>query len=168
MQVRYAMSTVRKRRLEMREDEAFEPGELNIAELATIAYSSEDPDHPVERLLRLRTGPGQLGWVAAQADTTEQLVLEFDRPQRIGRLVYEVLETERERTQEVHLEASIDAGQTYRRVLVQEYTFSPEGATFQHEDLRLDLDDLTHLRLTIVPNKRGSGVATLSRLRVFA
>ena len=28
---------------------------------------------------------------------------------------------------------------TYRQVLVQEYTFSPQGATFRHEELRLDL-----------------------------
>jgi hypothetical protein len=51
---------------------------------------------------------------------------------------------------------------------VQEYTFSPQGATFQHEDLRLDLAAITHLRLTVVPNKGGSGVATLTSLRLFA
>jgi hypothetical protein len=37
-----------------------------------------------------------------------------------------------------------------------------EGATFQHEDLRLDLSAITHLSLVIVPNKGGSGVATLT------
>jgi len=82
--------------------------------------------------------------------------------------VYEVQELERERTEEVHVEASTDAGRSYHRVVVQEYTFSPGGARFEHEDLRLELHDLTHLRLTIVPNKRGSGVASLSSLRVFA
>jgi hypothetical protein len=40
---------------------------------------------------------------------------------------------------------------------MQDYTFSPQGATFQHEDLRLDLAAMTHLKLTIVPNKPGSG-----------
>jgi hypothetical protein len=49
-------------------------------------------------------------------------------------------------------------------VLAQDYTFSPHGATFQHEDLRLDLPAVTHLRLTIVPNKGGQGVATLTSL----
>jgi hypothetical protein len=53
-------------------------------------------------------------------------------------------------------------------VLVQEYTFSPRGATFQREDLRLDLRDVDRLRLTIVPNKRGSGAATLTSLQLSA
>jgi hypothetical protein len=38
----------------------------------------------------------------------------------------------------------------------------------QHEELRLDVPAITHLSLTIVPNKSGSGVATLTALRVFA
>ena len=114
------------------------------------------------------TGPGGSYWAAAQADTTEQLVLAFDQPQSVTRLVYEVEETERERTQEVHVEASTDAGRSYRSVLVQEYTFSPRGSTFQREDIRFDLHNLTQLRLTVVPNKRGSGVATLTSLRLYA
>jgi len=36
------------------------------------------------------------------------------------------------------------------------------------EDLRLDLPAITHLSLTIVPNKGGSGVATLTSFRLFA
>jgi hypothetical protein len=95
-------------------------------------------------------------------------VLVFDQPQSVTRVVYEVEETERERTQEVHVETSTDAGRTYRKILVQEYTFSPHGSTFQREDLRFDLHGLTHLRLTVVPNKGGSGVATLTSLRVYA
>jgi hypothetical protein len=55
-----------------------------------------------------------------------------------------------------------------RHVQAQEYTFTPQGATFQHEDLRLDLPTITHLGLTIVPNKGGSGVATVTSLRIFA
>jgi hypothetical protein len=65
-------------------------------------------------------------------------VLELDQPQRISRLVYEVEEGSHERTQEVRVEASTDRGRTYRQVLVQDYTFSPHGTTFQHEDLRLE------------------------------
>jgi len=53
-------------------------------------------------------------------------------------------------------------------VLVQEYTFSPQGANFQHEELRLELPAITHLSSAIVPNKSGSGVATLTALRLFA
>jgi hypothetical protein len=73
-----------------------------------------------------------------------------------------------ERTQEVRVEVSADHGPTYRQVLAQDYTFSPQGATFQREDLQLDLPAITDLKLTIVPNKGGSGVATLTSLRLFA
>jgi hypothetical protein len=115
-----------------------------------------------------RHGRGGTRWASARPNATERIVLEFDRPQGISRLVYEVEECGRERTQEVRVEVSTDRGGTYRQVLAQDYTFSPEGATFQHEDLRLDIPAITHLRLTIVPNKSGSGVATLTSLRIFA
>ena len=95
-------------------------------------------------------------------------MVEFDQPRAITRLIYEVQETMRERTQEVRLEASDDGGRTYRQILVQEYNFSPRGATFQREDQRVDLRQVTHLRLTVVPNKSGSGTATLTALRLFA
>jgi hypothetical protein len=94
--------------------------------------------------------------------------VEFDRPQAISRLVYEVEEAERERTQEVRVEISEDGGRTYRQILVQEYTFSPRGATYQREEQRFNLRPVTHLRLTIVPNKNGSGIATLTTLRLYA
>jgi hypothetical protein len=159
---------VRTRRL----DEASASGDaaapIDLAAGATLAYSSADPAHPVENLVDGRDGPGGSRWIAANPDTAEQVVVEFDRPQSVARLVYEVEETERERTQEVHVEVSSDGGRTFRRVLVQEYTFSPRGATYQREDLALALRDVTHLRLTVVPNKGGSGPATLTSLRLFA
>jgi len=55
----------------------------------------------------------------------------------------------------------------YRQVLVQEYTFSPQGATFSTKSCGWNSRD-HHLSLTIVPNKSGSGVATLTALRLFA
>jgi hypothetical protein len=39
---------------------------------------------------------------------------------------------------------------------------------YQREELRFNLQGVTHLRLTIVPNKSGSGTATLTALRLFA
>jgi hypothetical protein len=144
------------------------PGEIDIGSQATLAYSSEDPNHPLEHLIDGHSGRGGTRWASARPDATERIVLEFDHSQRISRLVYEVEECLRERTQEVRVEVSADQGRTYRQVLAQDYTFSPQGATFQHEELRLDLPAITHLRLTIVPNKGGSGVATLTSLRLFA
>lgn len=143
-------------------------GEIDIACCATIAYSSEDPAHPVDNLLDRRSGPGGTRWTSARADTTEHIVVEFDQPQTISGLVYEVEETLRQRTQEVRVEASDDGGRGYRQILVQEYNFSPRGATFQREEQRFDLRLITHLRFTIVPNKSGSGAASLTTLHLFA
>jgi len=57
--------------------------------------------------------------MSARPDTIEHIVLEFDQPQTISRLVYEVEEELRERTQEVRVEVSEDGGRTYRQILVQ-------------------------------------------------
>jgi hypothetical protein len=141
--------------------------EIDIAGCAAIAYTSEDPAHPVEHLLDGRSGAGATRWMSARPDTTEHIVIEFDRPQAISRLVYEVEETMRERTQEIRVEVSEDGGRSYRQILVQEYNFSPGGATYQREEQHFNLRQVTHLRLTIVPNKSGSGTATLTALRLF-
>jgi hypothetical protein len=70
--------------------------------------------------------------------------------------------------EEVRVEVSEDGGRSYRQILVQEYNFSPVGATYQREEQRFNLRQVTHLRLTIVPNKSGSGTATLTALLLFA
>ena len=144
------------------------PGEIDIASRATIGYSSEAPDHALECLIDGHYGPGATYWASARPDTTERIVLEFDHPQRISRVIYEVEERSGERTQEVRVAVSSDHGRTYRQVLAQDFTFSPRGATFQREDIRLDVPPVTHLALTIVPNKGGPGRATLTSLRLFA
>lgn len=142
-------------------------GEVNIASLASFEYSSEAPDFPLEHLIDGRDGPGGTRWASARANTTECIVLEFDPAQPVSRLVYEVEERAQERTQEVRLGVSSDRGKTYREVLAQDYTFSPQGATFQREDLQLHLIGITHLKLTIIPNKGGAGIATLTCLQLF-
>jgi F5/8 type C domain-containing protein len=143
-------------------------GEIDIAGGATIAYSSEDPAHPVEHMLDGGSGPGATRWVSVRPDTVEHIVIEFDRPQPVSRLVYEVEETMRERTQEVRAEVSEDGAQSYRQILVQEYNFGPRGATYQREERRFNFRQVTHLRLTLVPNKSGSGTASLTALHLFA
>jgi len=163
------VSRMRKRLMsEQVSRHADRPGEIDVASLATFHYSSEDPDHPLEHLIDGRCGRGGTRWASARPNTTERIELEFEPAQRISRLVYEVEEHRVERTQEVRVEVSTDHGRTYRQVLAQDYTFSPEGATFQHEELHLEVPPLTHLKLTIVPNKGGPGVATLTSLRLFA
>jgi hypothetical protein len=161
------LSRLRKRPLETGAETIAHAGEIDIVSCATIAYSSEHPAHPAEHMLDGRSGPGATRWMSARPDTVEHIVVEFDQPQTISRLVYEVEEAIRERTQEVRVEVSEGGGGAYRQILVQEYTFSPRGATYQREELRFNLHPVSHLRLTIVPNKSGSGTATLTSLCLF-
>ena len=80
-------------------------GAIDIVGGATIAYSSEDPAHPVEHMLDGCSGPGATRWISARPDSVEHIVIEFDRPQAISRLAYEVEEELRERTQQVRAES---------------------------------------------------------------
>jgi F5/8 type C domain len=142
--------------------------EIQVASNATIHYSSEDPANPIENLFDGASGPGATRWQGAKHDMTQEVLLEFDQAQHISRLIYDVEEQERERTQEVRMEFSSDGGKSYRTGFIQEYTFSPHGSTYQREDLRFELCEVTHLRLIVAPNKRGSGTATLTSLRLFS
>jgi hypothetical protein len=82
--------------------------------------TAEDPAHPVEHLIDGHYGRGSTHWASARTNAAERIVLEFDHPQQISCLVYEVEECWQERTQEVRVEVSSDHGRTYRQVLVQE------------------------------------------------
>jgi hypothetical protein len=136
---------------------------LNLDALAQVEVTSEDPAHPIEsRLL-----PGtESGWRAAQpGPQTVRLV--FDQPQRIKRLHLEFHEDELERTQQFVLGWSSDGGQSYREIVRQQYNFSPTATTDEREDYTVDLDAVTNLELSIVPDiSGGSARASLAQLRL--
>jgi hypothetical protein len=140
---------------------------LDLAGCASFEYTSEDPEHLLENILDDCSGPGGTYWSGSRADVTERLIIAFDAPQTVSCVIYEVEESQSERTQQIRIELSEDSGKTYRAVLNQEYTFSPHGATFQREDIRLAASVVTHIRLTVFPNKTGSGKATLVSLRLY-
>jgi hypothetical protein len=141
--------------------------EIDLVACATIHYSSEDPRHPIEHLLDGRSGRGATHWSSARDNTAEEIVIEFDRPENVLRFIFDAEEVAAERTQQVTMEHSTDGGNTYRIGFVQEYTFSPQGSTYQREDLSFNLPTVTHVKLTIVPNKGGTGRASLTSLRLF-
>jgi hypothetical protein len=163
------MDQIRKRLLEDARPVPVSSGaELDVTAGATIAYSSDQPEHQVDNLFDGQDGPGGTYWESARENTTETLLIEFDWAQNISRLIFEVEERQLERTQELRLEVSCDGGSSFRTLLVQEFVFSPRGATFQREDVRLGVQGVSHLRLIIVPNKSGSGRAKLTSLRLFS
>jgi hypothetical protein len=136
---------------------------LDLESLAEVEVTSEHAAHPIEAALL----PGHdAGWSAA-APGRQTIRLLFDRPQRLRRicLVYE--EPATPRTQEYVLRWSGDGGRSYREIARQQWNFSPQGATSEAEDHRVDLAAVTALELSIIPDiSGGDAVATLARLRI--
>jgi hypothetical protein len=142
--------------------------EIALRACAEFYISSEASEHPLEHLLDGHSGPGATYWSSERENIKAEILIAFDTPQRIRHLCLEAEERTRERTQEVRAEYSCDGGASFRGLFVQEYNFSPQGATFQCENLSFDLHGVTHLRLVITPNKQGSGCASLTSLRLFS
>jgi hypothetical protein len=140
-----------------------DPQWFNVDALAQVEITSEDAAHPIESGLL----PGiESGWRAAQpGPQTVRLV--FDQPQRIKRLHLEFHEDELERTQQFVLRWSSNGGQSYREIVRQQYNFSPPATTSEREDYPVDLDGVTTLELTIVPDISGGPArASLAQLRL--
>ncbi len=143
-------------------DAVDEPVWIDLERLAQVEITSEDVDHPIESALIPRVGPG---WRAAQPG--EQTIrLRFDEPLSIKRIRLVFHAEEQERTQEFVLRWSPDGGQSYREIVRQQYNFSP-GAALELEDYEFDLDGVTGLELSIVPDiSGGSARASLAQLRL--
>jgi hypothetical protein len=146
-----------------REVAAAEPGWMDLDLVARVEITSEDANYPVESALIPGTG---LGWRAAQPG--EQTIrLLFDEPLSLKRIHLMFHEGEQERTQEFVLRWSPDGGQSYREIVRQQYNFSPPGAAREIEDYDVNLDGVTALELTIVPDISGGGArASLTHLRL--
>ena len=130
------------------------PSQIDVAALATVLVTSEDPGHPVDHAFDGNRGPGGTRWIAGEPGE-QTLILAFDVPQAIRRVALEVEESEIARTQELQLGCSTDGGRLYRELPRQEYNFSPPGTTFEREDWAVTAEGVTHLRLWIKPDKGG-------------
>ena len=92
----------------------------------------------------------------------------FDEPVDIMRCAFEAEEREIARTQQVTAEYLLATGDVYRQCFVQEFNFAPEGATYQRELIELNLRGVRRLRFTVLADKSGRGVPSLTALRVFS
>ena len=136
---------------------------LNVETLAQVEVTTEDPTHPIESALIASTGSG---WRAAQPGQQTVRLL-FDQPQRVRRMRLVFQENEQERTQQFVLRWSSNRGQSYREIVRQQYNFSPPGTTSECEDYPVDLDGVTTLELSIVPDISGRPArASLAQLRL--
>jgi hypothetical protein len=136
---------------------------LNVEHLAQVEVTSEDAAHPIESALIPSAGPG---WRALQPGQQTVRLL-FDEPQRLKHMRLLFQEDKQERTQQFVLRWSSDGGQSYREIVRQQYNFSPPGTTSECEDYTVDLDGVTALELSIVPDiSRGPARASLAQLRL--
>ena len=136
---------------------------LDLEALAEVEITSEDPAHPIESALL----PGQSsGWRAA--NTGPQTVrLLFAAPRPLRRILLQFEEPDTTRTQEYVLRWSADGGKSFSEIVRQQWNFSPDGATTETADYRVDLDAVTMLELNIIPDISGRPVlASLTKLRL--
>jgi hypothetical protein len=136
---------------------------LALEGLAEVELTSEDAAHPIEGALLPRA---ERGWRAAEPGE-QRIRLLFREPQRLRRIWLRFAEAGANRTQEFLLRWSPDGGRSFHDIVRQQYTFSPEGATSEVEDLRVDLAAVTALELTIEPDQgRGETYASLEEWRI--
>lgn len=156
---------MRKRIIASVQQETASPDQdwLNVEGLAEVEITSEDAAHPIESALL----PGLAsGWRAA-GPGKQTIRLLFAHPQRLQRIWLNFLEPLTERTQEYVLRWSPDGGQTFREIVRQQWNFSPQGATSETEDHRVELSEVTVLELSITPDTSGqSAFASLAQLRI--
>lgn len=143
-----------------------EAGEwLDIEKIAVAEISSEDPGFPIDNALG---GTETAGWRAA-GPGPQKIRLLFDEPQKIRRIQLHFVDRESERSQEFWLLALV--GDDLREVARQQWNFSPNGATEELEDYKVELNGVKALELRIDPDrshdpKQSKHVASLQRLRL--
>jgi hypothetical protein len=142
--------------------------ELDLRSCAQVHFSSEDPEHPIDRLFDGSTGDSASGWVGGRRDRAETILLVFDQPTDVASCVFEVVERKIARTQQVTAEYLLSGDHAYRTSFVQEFNFSPDGATYQRELMELNLRSVCRFRITLLADKSGRGVPSLKALRLFS
>jgi F5/8 type C domain len=132
--------------------ETYPEQEIAVLATATVVASSEADGHPVSHIFDEYRGPGGTQWIAGEPGD-QKIVIAFHKPITIRRITFEIEECEVQRTQELQVSVSNDGGVTYRELRRQEFTFSPEAATWECEDWAVAEFYVTHLRLVIRPDK---------------
>jgi hypothetical protein len=122
-------------------------GWLPLGEIATVDISSEDPEFPIEGALL----PGGTGWRAGQPGK-QQIRIIFDTPRSLRRIQLRFEDASMERTQQFVLSWSGPDGSPGREIVRQQWNFSPGGSTTEVEDYHVEVENLSVLELTIVPD----------------
>jgi hypothetical protein len=138
---------------------------LDLASIARVQLTSEDPAFPVENALSTNPELNELGWRAGTPGP-QTLTLLFDAARNIRRIRLHFMEHMMERSQEFVLRYS-SAGETDREIVRQQWTFSPGGSAQEIEEYSVELQGVTKLELVIDPDRgRRNSLATLNAFRV--
>ncbi|MFC1747742.1 hypothetical protein ACFL2V_02945 [Pseudomonadota bacterium] len=136
---------------------------LDLEQLAQVELTSEDKAHPVESALITHDGTG---W-RAQHPGKQTIRLRFDTPLKISTIQLLFQESEQERTQEFLLSWSTDGGVSMSEIVRQQYNFSQPTNTREFEEYNVELNGVTLLELSIIPNISGGETrASLAQLRL--
>jgi hypothetical protein len=131
------------------EKPSLDEGWLDLDAIAVVEVTSEENGYPVESAL-VSSDSG--GWRAADSGIQTIRVI-FDDPQRLTRIVLVFEETMIERTQEFVLRWSPDGGRSFRKIVRQQWNFSPPATVRETEEYEVELSGATILELIIVPDK---------------
>ena len=138
-------------------------GWLDLEQIATVEFTSEDDSFPIEYALGSSDGPG---WRASEGGE-QQIRIIFDKPVSIRRIELRFHEADYERTHEFVLRWSSESGGPATEIVRQQWNFSPAGATTEIEHYVVDLDAVSVLELVIEPDlHRPEAVASLASLRL--
>ena len=156
---------MRKRIIPQALKETATPGQdwLNVEGLAEVEITSEDAAYPIESALL----PGRTSGWRASGSGKQTIRLLFHDPQPLRRIWLNFAEPGTELTQEYVLRWSPDGGRSFREIVRQQWTFSPQGTTGETEDHHVELSAVTVLELSIIPDiSRGNAFASLAQMRL--
>jgi hypothetical protein len=124
---------------------------FNLESMAQVEFSAEQAENPVENIFTSET---HSIWRASHPGKQTVRLL-FDSPQDINCIRVVFREEEQSRTQEFLLCYSTDGGKSYQEILRQQYNFSPPDTCLQVEEYGVQLEKVTTLELTIIPDIGG-------------
>ena len=140
---------------------------LDLINNAEVLVTSESANNPIDNIVDGNFGKGSSQWIA-EVPGMQIIILNFDNPQNIKTIIYETEELNDSRTQETLLEARAGVNQSYSEIHRQEYNFSSSGSTFQREEIRFELPEITSVKMTIKPDKGNSSfTAKLNNIQVI-
>ena len=139
-----------------------ETGWLTTEDIASVFVTSQEPGYPIESIFEEKGA----GWRAASPGV-QIIRAGCDAPRPVRRIKHEFSEGKTQRTQESVLQWASSADGERRQLMRQQWNFSPQGSTSEIEDVRVNLEGVLLLELTLRPDiGNGPAVGSLKRFQI--